>query len=50
MSNKSLRADKLKGDTVETDAETLNLTVREPIGVCGLIIPVSVPLLLSCPP
>ncbi|ETS72999.1 Aldehyde dehydrogenase [Pestalotiopsis fici W106-1] len=39
-------ADKIKGDTLETDPKTLNLTVREPVGVCGLIIPWNFPILM----
>ncbi|KAF7529003.1 hypothetical protein G7054_g9957 [Neopestalotiopsis clavispora] len=39
-------ADKIKGETVETDPKTLNLTVREPVGVCGLIIPWNFPILM----
>ncbi|EXJ78724.1 aldehyde dehydrogenase (NAD+) [Capronia coronata CBS 617.96] len=39
-------ADKLKGDTIETDPDTLNMTLREPLGVCGLIVPWNFPLLM----
>lgn len=38
--NTQRRADKVKGDSIETDPDTLNITIREPLGVCGLIIPV----------
>ncbi|CAI6094853.1 unnamed protein product [Clonostachys chloroleuca] len=41
-------ADKLKGDTIETDPDTLNITIIEPLGVCGLIIPWNFPLLITC--
>ncbi|KAJ3962371.1 hypothetical protein N0V92_000945 [Colletotrichum tropicale] len=34
-------ADKIKGDSIETDPNMLNITLREPLGVCGLIIPTS---------
>ncbi|EXJ86746.1 aldehyde dehydrogenase (NAD+) [Capronia epimyces CBS 606.96] len=39
-------ADKLKGDTIETDPDTVNMTLREPLGVCGLIVPWNFPLLM----
>jgi acyl-CoA reductase-like NAD-dependent aldehyde dehydrogenase len=35
------RADKIQGDTVHTDPDSLNMTLKEPYGVCGLIVPVS---------
>ncbi|KAM0544114.1 hypothetical protein ACHAPJ_011996 [Fusarium lateritium] len=39
-------ADKIKGDIIETDPDTLNLTLKEPIGVCGLIVPWNFPILM----
>ncbi|KAF5500407.1 Aldehyde dehydrogenase [Colletotrichum siamense] len=39
-------ADKIKGDSIETDPNMLNLTLREPLGVCGLIIPWNFPILM----
>ncbi|KAH0442454.1 aldehyde dehydrogenase (NAD+) [Colletotrichum camelliae] len=39
-------ADKIKGDSIETDPNMLNLTLREPPGVCGLIIPWNFPILM----
>lgn len=39
-------APELKGETVPLFANTLNMTLREPIGVVGAIIPWNVPLLL----
>lgn len=36
----------MEGVTVPTDSDTLNLTLREPYGVCGLIVPVSLALRL----
>lgn len=40
--------DKLHGETVPVEAGFLNYTVREPWGVCGLIVPWNFPLLLAC--
>ncbi|KAF9872230.1 aldehyde dehydrogenase (NAD+) [Colletotrichum karsti] len=39
-------ADKVKGETIDTDIDTLNLTIREPLGICGLIIPWNFPILM----
>jgi aldehyde dehydrogenase (NAD+) len=39
-------ADKLFGEIIETDPNHFNYTRREPIGVCGQIIPWNFPLLL----
>ena len=38
--DKIIRAGKNTGDTVETDENSLNIAIKEPLGVCGLIIPV----------
>lgn len=40
-------ADKISGRVVPVDGEYLNYVVREPIGVCGLIIPWNYPLLMA---
>lgn len=32
-------ADKIQGDTIETSPKKLVYTIREPVGVCGQIIP-----------
>ena len=39
-------ADKIHGQTIDTDAETLVYTRHEPIGVCAQIIPWNFPLLM----
>ncbi len=39
--------DKLQGDTNPMDGSLLNLTVREPVGVCALVVPWNFPLLLA---
>ncbi|CAK39976.1 aldehyde dehydrogenase [Aspergillus awamori] len=39
-------ADKIHGQTIDTNSETLNYTRHEPIGVCGQIIPWNFPLLM----
>ncbi|RQM04822.1 hypothetical protein DH86_00004144 [Scytalidium sp. 3C] len=39
-------ADKIHGQTIETDPDTLAYTRHEPIGVCGQIIPWNFPLLM----
>ncbi|PNP50593.1 hypothetical protein THARTR1_08729 [Trichoderma harzianum] len=39
-------ADKIHGQTIETDPNSLNYTRHEPIGVCGQIIPWNFPLLM----
>ncbi len=41
-------ADKLEGETVPVVSGFLNFTLREPVGVVGLIIPWNFPLLLTC--
>lgn len=40
-------ADKISGRVVPVDGEFLNYVVREPIGVCGAIIPWNYPLLMA---
>jgi aldehyde dehydrogenase (NAD+) len=37
-------ADKIQGDVIETNPKKLTYTIREPIGVCGQIIPYILPL------
>ncbi|MFN8019537.1 MAG: aldehyde dehydrogenase family protein [Acidimicrobiales bacterium] len=39
--------DKLQGDTNPVDGSLVNLTVREPVGVCALVVPWNFPLLLA---
>lgn len=39
-------ADKIHGQTIDTNPETLSYTRHEPIGVCGQIIPWNFPLLM----
>jgi len=39
-------ADKIHGQTIDTNTETLSYTRHEPIGVCGQIIPWNFPLLM----
>ncbi|PWY94713.1 aldehyde dehydrogenase aldA [Aspergillus sclerotioniger CBS 115572] len=39
-------ADKIHGQTIDTNSETLNYTRHEPIGVCGQIIPWNFPILM----
>ena len=39
--------DKIHGDTNPMDGSLLNLTVREPVGVCALVVPWNFPLLLA---
>jgi aldehyde dehydrogenase (NAD+) len=39
--------DKLYGETCPVDGDLLNYTVREPLGVCALIVPWNFPLLLA---
>ncbi|KAJ8727505.1 hypothetical protein PYW07_001624 [Mythimna separata] len=39
-------ADKIKGDTIAADGEVFSYTLRQPIGVCGLILPWNVPILM----
>ncbi|MCX6123418.1 MAG: aldehyde dehydrogenase family protein [Proteobacteria bacterium] len=40
--------DKIQGETNPVEAGFLNYTVREPVGVCALIVPWNFPLLLAC--
>lgn len=40
-------ADKLHGSTIDTGPEKLAYTIREPVGVCGQIIPWNYPLLMA---
>ena len=39
--------DKVQGDTNPQDGSLVNLTVREPVGTCALIVPWNFPLLLA---
>lgn len=39
-------ADKIYGQTIDTDSESLTYTRHEPVGVCGQIIPWNFPLLM----
>ncbi|AMD19975.1 HCL176Cp [Eremothecium sinecaudum] len=39
-------ADKLNGTYINTGSDSLNYTIREPLGVCGQIIPWNFPLLM----
>jgi len=39
-------ADKIHGQTIDTNPETLTYTRHEPVGVCGQIIPWNFPLLM----
>lgn len=39
-------ATKIGGDTIETDSDHLTYTRREPVGVCGMVIPWNFPLLM----
>lgn len=39
-------ADKIFGQTIDTDADSLTYTRHEPIGVCGQIIPWNYPLMM----
>jgi len=39
-------ADKIHGKVIDTDPETFNYTIHEPVGVCGQIIPWNFPLLM----
>lgn len=41
-------ADKIGGDTVEIGPTSFNFTLREPIGVIGLIVPWNAPLSIAC--
>src|SRR5262249_44024989 len=40
--------DKYYGENCPVDSGFINYTVREPIGVCALIVPWNFPLLLAC--
>jgi len=40
-------ADKIKGDTVPTDGPYMTITRKEPVGVCGQIIPWNYPVLMA---
>ncbi|CAG9795165.1 unnamed protein product [Diatraea saccharalis] len=39
-------ADKIQGDTIPLDGDTFSYTLKQPIGVCGLILPWNVPILM----
>lgn len=39
--------DKVQGDTNPVDGSLVNVTVREPVGVCALVVPWNFPLLLA---
>ncbi|XP_063824085.1 aldehyde dehydrogenase 1A1-like [Ostrinia nubilalis] len=39
-------ADKIQGDTIPTDGNTMTYTLKQPVGVCGLILPWNVPILM----
>ncbi|RVE41911.1 hypothetical protein evm_013436 [Chilo suppressalis] len=39
-------ADKIQGDTIPLDGDTFSYTLRQPVGVCGLILPWNVPILM----
>lgn len=39
-------ADKIHGQTIDTNTETLSYTRHEPVGVCGQIIPWNFPILM----
>jgi (Z)-2-((N-methylformamido)methylene)-5-hydroxybutyrolactone dehydrogenase len=41
-------ADKIAGDTVEISPTSFNFTLRQPIGVVGLIVPWNAPLSITC--
>ncbi|MCA9449647.1 MAG: aldehyde dehydrogenase family protein, partial [Candidatus Omnitrophica bacterium] len=40
-------ADKIEGDTIPVNGDYLNYTLREPVGVCGQIIPWNFPMLMA---
>ena len=40
--------DKISGETLPADNGFINYTVKEPIGVCALIVPWNYPLLIAC--
>ncbi|XP_073942851.1 aldehyde dehydrogenase 1A1-like isoform X1 [Choristoneura fumiferana] len=39
-------ADKIQGDTIPADGDLFSYTLKQPIGVCGLILPWNVPILM----
>ncbi|KAI8424180.1 hypothetical protein MSG28_002766 [Choristoneura fumiferana] len=39
-------ADKIQGDTIPADGEVFSYTLKQPVGVCGLILPWNVPILM----
>ncbi|HMI85832.1 MAG TPA: aldehyde dehydrogenase family protein [Polyangiaceae bacterium] len=39
---------KIHGETIPVDGDYLCYTLREPVGVCGLIVPWNYPLLMAC--
>lgn len=39
-------ADKIQGDTIPTDGDSFSYTLKQPVGVCGLILPWNVPILM----
>ncbi|XP_052749188.1 aldehyde dehydrogenase 1A1-like isoform X2 [Galleria mellonella] len=39
-------ADKIQGETVPIDGDQFSYTLRQPVGVCGLILPWNVPILM----
>jgi aldehyde dehydrogenase (NAD+) len=41
-------ATKIHGETIPVPGNFLNYTIREPVGVCGQIIPWNFPLLMAC--
>jgi aldehyde dehydrogenase (NAD+) len=40
--------DKINGETLPADNGFINYTVKEPVGVCALIVPWNYPLLIAC--
>jgi len=40
-------ADKIEGDTIPVNGDFLNYTLKEPVGVCGQIIPWNFPMLMA---
>ncbi len=41
-------ADKIQGETIPVQSIFLNYTIKEPVGVVGMIVPWNFPLLLTC--
>ncbi|KAJ0178893.1 hypothetical protein K1T71_005668 [Dendrolimus kikuchii] len=39
-------ADKIQGDTIPLDGDMFTYTLKQPVGVCGLILPWNVPILM----